>query len=58
MTESCPEFAVIQNSSYCFAPPAFVRVTVRFSPSSAGFQQCTISPEANCPPVTATGIGS
>ena len=58
MTENCPDFAVIQNSSYCITPPVFVPVTVRFSPTSTGLKQCTISPGANCPPVTVTGSGS
>jgi hypothetical protein len=56
--ESCPDFAIVQNASYCFTPPGFVRVTVRFSPSSAGFKQCTVSAGAGCPAVTVRGTGS
>jgi hypothetical protein len=58
VTENCPDFAITQISSYCITPPAFVRVTVRFSPSSTGFKQCTVSPGAGCPALTVRGTGS
>lgn len=58
ITESCPEFSLESITSYCITPPGFVRVTVRFSPTSPGFQQCSISPGANCPPITVRGTGS
>jgi len=47
VTESCPDFAIVQIASYCITPPAFVRVTVRFSPSWSGFKQCTGVPAAH-----------
>ena len=58
VTENCPDFTIETNDSYCITRPAFVRVTVRFTPTSAGLKQCTIAPGANCPPVTVTGSGS
>jgi hypothetical protein len=57
VTGSCADFAVIQNTSYCVTPPAFVRVTVRFSPTTTGFQECGLSPGSNCPAVTVRGNG-
>jgi hypothetical protein len=57
ITESCADFAVIQNASYCITPPGFVRVTVRFSPTTTGFQECTLSPGSNCPAITVRGTG-
>lgn len=57
MSESCADFSIEVNPSYCITPPAFMRVRVRFSPTSTGFQQCTIAPGANCPQVTVRGTG-
>ncbi len=42
VTESCPDFAIVQNASYCITPPAFVRVTVRFSPSSTAIDSASL----------------
>ncbi len=58
VTETCSDFAIVQNSSYCITPPAFVRITVRFTPSATGSQQCTISAGAGCATVAVTGVGS
>lgn len=58
VTETCADFAVVLNSSYCVGPGGVRRVTVRFTPTAAGFQQCTIAPGANCPAVTVRGTGS
>lgn len=57
ITESCPDFSVEVNPSYCITPPTFKRVTVRFSPTSAGLKECTLAPGANCPSVTVRGSG-
>jgi hypothetical protein len=58
VTESCADFSVIQNGSYCVTPPGFVRVMVRFSPNSTGFQQCSVSPGTGCPALTVRGTGN
>jgi hypothetical protein len=58
MSEACPDFAITVNASYCFTSPAFVRVTVRFSPTASGFQQCTIQPGAGCASVSVQGTGN
>jgi hypothetical protein len=58
VTEMCSDFAITSLSSYCITPPAFLRVTVRFSPTSTGFKQCTVLPGAGCAAVTVRGTGS
>ena len=58
ISESCPDFAIVVNPSYCITPPAFVRVTVRFTPTTSGLQQCIVSPGPGCAPITVSGTGS
>jgi hypothetical protein len=58
VTESCADFSVIQNASYCVTRPGFVSVTMRFAPTSTGFKQCIISPGSGCPAVTVSGTGN
>jgi hypothetical protein len=55
VSESCPDFAVVVNPSNCINPPGFVRVTLRFTPSATGSQQCSIMPGGNCATVLARG---
>jgi hypothetical protein len=58
VSESCPDFSVIQNASYCMTPPQFVRVKVRFAPTQTGLQECTVSAGPGCPGLTLRGVGS
>jgi hypothetical protein len=56
--ESCPDFSIVANQNYCATPTGFPRVEVRFTPSTTGFQQCTILPGTGCPMVIAKGTGN
>lgn len=58
ISESCPEFSIEVTPAYCLTPPGFKRVTIRFSPTSTGLKQCTVSPGSGCPAVSVRGTGS
>src|ERR1041385_1209635 len=57
VTENSPDLAITQNASYCITPPAFVRVTVRFTPTAAGSMFADINAVGGCPRLTARGTG-
>jgi hypothetical protein len=57
ITESCADFDIFPSLTYCITPPGFIQRTVRFTPTTTGFQQCTISPGTGCAPITVRGTG-
>ena len=57
VTEIAPALSIVQNASYCITAPAFVRVTVRFTPTAPGSIFADINAGNGCPRLTARGIG-
>ncbi|MBI5836189.1 MAG: choice-of-anchor D domain-containing protein [Candidatus Eisenbacteria bacterium] len=53
----CPGFTVVGDASYSLATNQAKTVTVRYAPTGAGPQNCSINPGTGCSPVNATGTG-
>jgi centrosomal CEP192-like protein/HYDIN/CFA65/VesB family protein len=59
LSESCPAFAIIGASAYTLAAGQVDTFAVRFSPTQAGLQSCTIATGSpGCPQVTCSGTGT
>ena len=57
VTEISPDLSIVENASYCITAPAFVRVSVRFTPSAVGPTFADIRAEGGWPRLTARGKG-
>ncbi len=58
VSEACPDFSLVGSGSYSLAPGQAQTFTVRFSPSAAGAQTCTVGlGSVSCPGLTCTGTG-
>jgi hypothetical protein len=57
VTEISPELSIVENASYCITAPAFVRVTVRYTPSAVGSIFADVNAGGGCPRLTARGVG-
>ena len=57
VTLSCPAYSVVGASSYSLTAGESADITVRFAPTTAGEQSCTIETGAGCASVGASGLG-
>lgn len=57
VTEISPFLTIVGNAAYCVTAPAFVRVTVRFTPNALGSYFADIVAGGGCPRLTARGTG-
>ncbi len=56
LAESCPAFAIEGLTGYDLGPGQSETLTIRFHPSQAGIQSCTIT-ASGCPAIMCTGTG-